>query len=102
MVGGLFKEKEKTEGARGKISLSSPLSLPAEQGRRPARRRRPWAGGLGARRPSGSGGKGRGARGESFPPLDLGGGGLQGQRHGSGRRPVAGVFSGGNARLGSG
>jgi len=44
MVGGLFKEKEKTEGARGKIApSSSSRPLPRQKQRRGRKGGRPWA-----------------------------------------------------------
>ena len=67
MVGGLFKEKEKTEGARGKIALSSPLSVPAELGRRPAHRRRPSPAAQGTAAAAVRGKRAKGTRG--FDPL---------------------------------
>ena len=63
-----LENRRRGRGLWAKLPLSSPpLSLPAEQGRRLARRRRPWAGGLGARRRSGSGRKGIGRHGELIP-----------------------------------
>ena len=88
MVRGLFKEKEKTEGARGKIApfffLPSPPSTETEEGKEgggaPGRRR------SGARERPGSRGKRRGGRGGPIPLPTLGGGGARRAAHGGGRR----------------
>ena len=67
----------------------------AARRRRPGRR--PWA-----RWRSRGGGKGRGSRGGSIPPLNLGGGGLLRCGHGGGRRGGSDRRDGSAAGLSSG
>jgi len=89
-VGGFLTEKEKREGALGKIALSSSSSsLPRQNRGGGMKGGAPGIRLSGARRRPGRGGKGRGGRGGPIPPLTSGYGGLWRAGDGGGRRWLA-------------
>ena len=87
-VEGLFWKKRKRGGATGKNALLLPLSRDQNrvggEGGVGGLVRRPWGSAAAVGR-----GKGRGGRGGSFPPLNLGGGGLWRCGHDGGQRRAA-------------